>query len=99
MEPIRMKPSQSCHFVKYVAAELFCVVSIDEPDHEQTFWGDNLERLQQIKKAVDPKNVFTVWHGIGWEGSQATDFKCYDKYTWTTVFCICYPTEVGFLPQ
>ena len=54
--------------------------NIDEPNHEQTFWGDNIGRLKTIKKTYDPDNFFAVWHGIGWEGSGDADFVCYDKY-------------------
>ena len=54
--------------------------NIDEPNHEQTFWGDNIGRLKTIKKKYDPDNFFAVWHGVGWEGSGDADFVCYDKY-------------------
>ena len=54
--------------------------NIDEPNHEQTFWGDNIGRLKTIKKKYDPDNFFAVWHGVGWKGSGDADFVCYDKY-------------------
>ncbi|KAF2164919.1 hypothetical protein M409DRAFT_24821 [Zasmidium cellare ATCC 36951] len=31
---------------------------LKEPDFQQAFWGNNYERLHQIKKAVDPDDVF-----------------------------------------
>ena len=50
-----------------------------EPNHEQTFWGPNYDRLLQIKKSVDPDNVMQVWQGVGWDGPQSKRFQCY-KY-------------------
>jgi len=29
-----------------------------EPEWQRTFWGSNYERLLQIKRAVDPEDVF-----------------------------------------
>ncbi|KAF7977680.1 hypothetical protein HWV62_2920 [Athelia sp. TMB] len=54
--------------------------NIDEPDHEQTFWGDNIQRLNAVKRKYDPENFFAVWHGVGWAGAGDPDFVCYDKY-------------------
>ena len=54
--------------------------NIDEPNHEQTFWGDNIGRLNTVKEKYDPDNFFAVWHGVGWEGPGDADFVCYDKY-------------------
>lgn len=54
--------------------------NIDEKDHEEAFWGDNVDRLRSIKQQYDPDNFFAVWHGVGWEGADDQDFVCYDKY-------------------
>ena len=33
---------------------------------QETFWGtSNLKRLEEIKKRLDPKNLFTVHFGVG----------------------------------
>ncbi len=34
-------------------------------DWKQEFWGDNYERLLQVKHEVDPDNLFRVHHGVG----------------------------------
>jgi FAD/FMN-containing dehydrogenase len=41
---------------------------ISEPDWQQSFWGSNYPRLQQIKKKYDPDMLFYVHHGVGTEG-------------------------------
>ncbi|MCH9667199.1 MAG: FAD-binding protein [Actinomycetia bacterium] len=38
-----------------------------EPDWQQAFWGNNYDRLLEIKREVDPDNVFRVHHGVGSE--------------------------------
>ncbi|KAF7972413.1 hypothetical protein HWV62_17964 [Athelia sp. TMB] len=54
--------------------------NVDESDYERTFWGDNIQRLNAVKRKYDPDNFFAVWHGVGWEGPRDPDFVCYDKY-------------------
>ncbi|KAI4623879.1 hypothetical protein J4E80_003691 [Alternaria sp. BMP 0032] len=41
---------------------------IAEPNWQQSFWGSNYPRLQQIKKKYDPDMLFYVHHGVGTEG-------------------------------
>ncbi|CAN9201090.1 unnamed protein product [Alternaria alternata] len=41
---------------------------IAEPDWQQSFWGSNYPRLQQIKKKYDPGMLLYVHHGVGTEG-------------------------------
>lgn len=36
-----------------------------EPEWQQAFWGTNYDRLLEIKRKVDPDNVFRVHHGVG----------------------------------
>jgi FAD/FMN-containing dehydrogenase len=38
-----------------------------EPDWQQTFWGDNYERLLEIKHKYDPDGFFTCHHCVGSE--------------------------------
>jgi len=38
-----------------------------EPNFQQTFFGDNYERLSQIKRAYDPEDLFIVRAGVGSE--------------------------------
>jgi hypothetical protein len=44
-----------------------------EPDWQNAFWGKNYERLLQIKKKVDPTELFYVHHGVGSEGWAVDD--------------------------
>jgi hypothetical protein len=36
-----------------------------ETDWKNEFWGQNYDRLLQIKQEVDPNNLFKVHHGVG----------------------------------
>jgi hypothetical protein len=36
-----------------------------EPNWTKSYWGDNYERLLQIKQEYDPENMFQVWNGVG----------------------------------
>jgi len=38
-----------------------------EPDWQRSFWGDNYQRLLQIKRAYDPHDVFACHHCVGSE--------------------------------
>ena len=40
--------------------------SKDEPDWENEFWGDNLERLRRIKNEYDNQTVFNCYHCLGY---------------------------------
>lgn len=49
----------------------------DEPNFQQAFWGDNYERLVEIKKVVDPDDVFWCRVCVGSEGwEQIGDSLC-----------------------
>ncbi|XP_066931256.1 uncharacterized protein [Clytia hemisphaerica] len=41
-----------------------------EPDWRRAFWGDNLERLESLKRKYDPSNRLNCWHCIGYQGSE-----------------------------
>jgi FAD/FMN-containing dehydrogenase len=41
---------------------------VAEPNWQQSFWGANYPKLQQIKKKYDPGMLFYVHHGVGTEG-------------------------------
>jgi FAD/FMN-containing dehydrogenase len=38
-----------------------------EPDWPRTFWGENYEKLLQIKRKYDPRGLFTCHHCVGSE--------------------------------
>jgi len=39
-----------------------------EPDWQGSFWGSNYSRLAEVKRQVDPDDLFFVHHGVGSEG-------------------------------
>lgn len=44
--------------------------SYDEPEWQQTYFGDNYPRLLDIKKRYDPDHMFDCWKCVGWRGEQ-----------------------------
>jgi berberine-like enzyme len=50
-----------------------------EEDHADLFWGkENYERLLKIKNRVDPENLLTNYHAVGWDSKDAR-YQCYPK--------------------
>lgn len=45
----------------------------DEPNWQKAFWGDNYAKLLEIKKRVDPDDVFWCQPCVGNEGWQLID--------------------------
>ncbi|KAF9554592.1 FAD-binding domain-containing protein [Agrocybe pediades] len=50
---------------------------VHEPSHEAAFWGENYERLLEIKEKYDPTRILDCWHCVGWKGPSSPRFKCY----------------------
>ncbi|KII94006.1 hypothetical protein PLICRDRAFT_171694 [Plicaturopsis crispa FD-325 SS-3] len=48
-----------------------------EPNHEQSFWGDNYPRLLSIKNKYDPYGLLDCWQCVGWKGSSNPRYSCY----------------------
>lgn len=46
---------------------------VNEPDWQQSFWGNNYPRLLEVKKKWDPKGLFYVHHGVGSEQWEVQD--------------------------
>jgi len=44
-----------------------------EPNWTLAFYGDNYERLLEIKKKYDPDYMFQVWNGVGGLRSESDD--------------------------
>ncbi|CAI6340549.1 unnamed protein product [Periconia digitata] len=48
-----------------------------ETNYTTSFWGEkNYERLLSIKKEIDPDNLLTCWHCVGWNPDDAK-YGCY----------------------
>ncbi|KAI0201540.1 FAD binding domain-containing protein [Astrocystis sublimbata] len=45
-----------------------------EPDFQQSFWGDNYERLYKLKKQLDPWDVFYAQNAVGSEDFEMSDY-------------------------
>ena len=45
-----------------------------EPNWQDSFWGDNYARLEQIKQKYDPDGLFFLHHGVGSEDWSADGF-------------------------
>ncbi|CDO71164.1 hypothetical protein BN946_scf184845.g34 [Trametes cinnabarina] len=50
-----------------------------EPDHEQSFWGDNYPTLLEIKRKYDPDGLLDCWQCVGWKGPEDPLYQCYIK--------------------
>lgn len=51
----------------------------DQPDAGHVFWGDNYERLLEIKRRYDPKGTFWCVPCVGheeWEMDEETGALC-----------------------
>ncbi|KAK6065746.1 isoamyl alcohol [Seiridium cupressi] len=42
---------------------------------ESAYWGTNYPRLLEIKKSIDPDNLLSCWHCVGWEAT-LQDYQC-----------------------
>ncbi|CAE6490663.1 unnamed protein product [Rhizoctonia solani] len=52
---------------------------VSEPDHENSFWGSNYDRLVSIKKKYDPKGLLECWHCVNWKGASNERYQCYTQ--------------------
>jgi FAD/FMN-containing dehydrogenase len=46
-----------------------------EPDWQQSFWGENYQRLSEIKRRYDPEGLFYCHHCVGSE-AWSSDGMC-----------------------
>jgi hypothetical protein len=47
-------------------------------DWQASWWGDNYNKLLQIKKKYDPKNLLSCWRCVGWEKELQEPGKAFD---------------------
>ncbi|KAJ3530653.1 hypothetical protein NMY22_g8486 [Coprinellus aureogranulatus] len=47
-----------------------------EDEWEKSFWGDNYERLVELKKRYDPDHLLDCWHCVGFQ-RDSERFGCY----------------------
>ncbi|KAL8243910.1 hypothetical protein R6Q59_010168 [Mikania micrantha] len=73
---------ESFSAIRNLAPEMGISISeseIWEESHEQSFWGtENYARLLDVKKRVDPDNIMSNYHAVGWN-SEAERYRCYPK--------------------
>ncbi|KAF5343462.1 hypothetical protein D9758_011849 [Tetrapyrgos nigripes] len=50
---------------------------VHEPNHEESFWGDNYPALLDIKRRYDPDGLLDCWQCVGWKGLEDERYKCY----------------------
>ncbi|KAJ3912002.1 FAD-binding domain-containing protein [Lentinula edodes] len=48
-----------------------------EPDHEDSFWGENYQQLVSIKHKYDPDHLLDCWQCVGWTGPDDLRYECY----------------------
>ncbi|KAF8980399.1 FAD-binding domain-containing protein [Cyathus striatus] len=48
-----------------------------ETDFQDTFWGENYDRLLQIKNKYDPNHLLDCWQCVGWKGALDSKYRCY----------------------
>lgn len=48
-----------------------------EENWQQTFFGDNYERLLDVKRRYDPSGLFNCWKCVGWTGYKDPMYSCY----------------------
>jgi hypothetical protein len=44
-----------------------------EPDWRNALWGNQYEKLANLKKTFDPDSVFDCWHCVGYQGDEPTN--------------------------
>ncbi|KAL6703528.1 hypothetical protein ACN47E_009553 [Coniothyrium glycines] len=50
-----------------------------EDNWQQTFFGENYDRLLTIKKRYDPTGLFNCWKCVGWTGYDDLMYSCYSQ--------------------
>ncbi|KAH7067504.1 hypothetical protein BKA63DRAFT_119016 [Paraphoma chrysanthemicola] len=50
-----------------------------EENWQQTFFGDNYDRLLAVKKQYDPTGLFNCWKCVGWTGYDDPMYSCYSQ--------------------
>ena len=50
-----------------------------EENWQQTFFGDNYDRLLSVKKQYDPTGLFQCWKCVGWTGVMDPMYSCYGQ--------------------
>lgn len=66
------------HVRPFGAGTYYSEADVLESNWQTAFFGDNYNELVSIKQKWDPKNVFVVYKGIGYEGQEDQQaFRCY----------------------
>lgn len=49
----------------------------EEEDWQKLFYGENYDRLLEVKKKYDPEGVLNCWKCVGWLGEDDQMYSCY----------------------
>ncbi|RPD52974.1 FAD-binding domain-containing protein [Lentinus tigrinus ALCF2SS1-7] len=55
----------------------FNEADVHEPDSTASFWGDNYDRLVEIKRKYDPDHLLDCWQCVDSKGPDSEHFSCY----------------------
>ncbi|KAI0353743.1 FAD-binding domain-containing protein [Trametes cingulata] len=55
----------------------FNEADVHEPNPQQSFWGENYERLVSIKRKYDPDHLLDCWQCVDTAGPRSERFACY----------------------
>ncbi|KAF1847051.1 FAD-binding domain-containing protein [Cucurbitaria berberidis CBS 394.84] len=50
-----------------------------EDNWQQTFFGENYDRLLEVKRRYDPTDLFNCWKCVGWTGYNDPMYSCYTQ--------------------
>jgi len=80
------------NFLRYItpgSGTYYAQADPAEPAEKEAFWGRIYERLLEIKKAQDPRNIIQSWQSVGWRGSLSdARFTCYTQAKVSRAHCI-----------
>ncbi|KAL6301463.1 FAD-binding domain-containing protein [Sparassis latifolia] len=61
-----------------------------EPNHTDSYWGDNYPRLLSIKQQYDPQGLLDCWQCVGWNGETDPLYQCHIKLNDTVATTTLY---------
>ncbi|KAG9031883.1 hypothetical protein FRB95_002156 [Tulasnella sp. JGI-2019a] len=82
------KAANYLRFITPGSGTYYAQADRSDPGYTASFWGKNYNRLVEIKKTRDPKDILRSWQSVGWKGpSSDTRFTCHTRASFQTVRC------------